>query len=318
MNDSILSLLNEAALQVCDEAEQKHAPVEVIQSHAGTVIDFAPDGVGSLEGGILLTRICMGDLAKVALLPPASPSLPLSRVQVTTDHPLFACIASQYAGWPFKHGKYFAMCSGPARIARGKEEILTAYDLVLPQRQVVGVLETRTLPGDEEIAEFANECDVSPSDVTLCVAPTASLPAAVQIVGRSIETTLHKLHELRFDLQNVKSASGTAPLPPIPGDDMIALGWTNDAILYGAEVQLWVQCDDSQLEELGPRIPSNSSSDFGRPFGEIFSAYDHDFYKIDKQLFSPARVIINNTSTGNVFVYGETHESILKKSFGLS
>ena len=45
-------------------------------------------------------------------------------VEVSTDHPLEACIGSQYAGWPVSVGKYFAMGSGPMRSVRGKEEVL--------------------------------------------------------------------------------------------------------------------------------------------------------------------------------------------------
>lgn len=318
LNPTLLANLNDAALAVCDEAEKSQAKINIIQSYSGTVFDFAPDGIGSLEGGVFLTRICMADLAKVSLLPPLPGQLPLARVQVTTDYPLTACIAGQYAGWPFSHGDYFAMCSGPARVARGKEDILSDYELQAPQHHVVGVLETSTLPGDEEIEHFARECEVSPTNVTLCVARSASIPAAVQIVGRSVETAMHKLHELKFDLRNVKSAMGVAPLPPIQGNDMVALGWTNDAILYGAEVQLWVDCDEQLIEELGPKIPSDFSKDFGRPFVEIFASYDHDFYKIDKMLFSPARVIINNIASGKTHEFGKTHTDILRKSFGLS
>ena len=320
LNEALLSELNDSARAVCNEAERSaaNARIKCIQPYSGSVLDFAPDGLGTLEGGLLLTRICMADLGKVSLLPPDLSGLPLRRVQVSTDLPLHACIAAQYAGWPFSHDDYFAMCSGPARIARGHEDILTDYELVISQQHVVGVFESRELPGDQEIQQFAEECQVSSENVTLCVAPTASLPAAVQIVGRSIETTMHKLHELNFDLRAVKSAIGNAPLPPIPDSDLIALGWTNDAILYGADVMLWVDCDDDWLRDRGPEIPSNSSSDFGRPFQEIFAAYDHDFYQIDKHLFSPARVTINNVASGKTHVFGKLHYDILEKSFRLN
>src|SRR4029079_1184018 len=103
----------------------------------------------------------------------------------------------------------------------------------------------------------------------------------VQILARSVETTLHKLHVLGFDLSRVVSGIGKAPLPPIAGDDLVAIGWTNDAILYGGSVTLSGRGDDVSIDEVGPRIPSNSSADHGRPFGEIFKRYDNDFYRID-------------------------------------
>ena len=42
-------------------------------------------------------------------------------IQVVTDHPVRACLASQYAGWAIQDGKYFAMGSArcePRREAR--------------------------------------------------------------------------------------------------------------------------------------------------------------------------------------------------------
>ena len=61
---------------------------------------------------------------------------------------------------------------------------------------------------------------------------------------------------------------------------------------------LTVRGDDASLEEIGPRVPSNASPDYGRPFAEIFARYDHDFYRIDPQLFSPAVVTIHNRRDG--------------------
>ena len=41
------------------------------------------------------------------------------RTGVSTDHPVRACLASQYAGWMIQEEKYFAMGSGPMRAAYG-------------------------------------------------------------------------------------------------------------------------------------------------------------------------------------------------------
>ena len=72
----------------------------------------------------------------------------------------------------------------------------------------------------------------------------------------------------------------------------------------------WSSCsvrgDDASLEEIGPRVPSSASADFGRPFAEIFARYDHDFYRIDPLLFSPAVVTFLNQDTGTTLRFGET------------
>ena len=84
-------------------------------------------------------------------------------------------------------------------------------------------------------SNIAEKCGVAPDWLTLLVARTASIAGTVQIVARSVETAMHKLHVLGFDLHANRAAIGNAPLPPVANDDLIAIGWTNDAILYGGK-----------------------------------------------------------------------------------
>jgi methenyltetrahydromethanopterin cyclohydrolase len=93
------------------------------------------------------------------------------------------------------------------------------------------------------------------------------------------------------------------------------IGLTNDAILYGTEVTLWVTGEASLVQELGPKIPSCASSDYGEPFRQIFERYDRDFYKIDPQLFSPAVVRLLHVPTGRSYRYGQFHPTVLQRSF---
>ena len=152
---------------------------------------------------------------------------------------------------------------------------------------------SRRLPPPELRQQIAADCGVDLRRLILLVAPTASLVGTIQIVARSVETAMHKLLELGFDVTQVKSGIGSAPLPPMGGtserDDMTAMGRSNDAILYGADVTLWCDCPDATLERFLPRIPSSASADYGRPFAELFADYDHDFYKIDKLLIQSGR-----------------------------
>ena len=78
---------------------------------------------------------------------------------------------------------------------------------------------------------------------------------------------------------------------------------------------LWVQADDDQLAELGPNIPSNSSSDFGEPFAAIFERSGRDFYKIDPLLFSPAEVTLVNLASGHAHRFGTLRPDVLTRSF---
>ncbi len=318
--DALKTSLNQRSLNLIHLALQDPRSNIVWVSHSGPaqILDFSIERPGTMADGITLAKICLADLADVAISASTSADLPLPRVNVATDFPVLACMASQYAGWPLAAGKFFAMCSGPARSLRGQEDVLKELDLVHRSEVAVGVLETSSVPTADSIAAFASDCSVAESNVTLCVARTASLPGTIQVVARSLETAMHKLHEVDFDLTTIISGFGSAPLPPIAGDDLTSLGWTNDAILYGGCVNLFVDTDDEKIANVIQRVPSSSSSDFGTPFLDIFNAYDRDFYKIDKLLFSPAQVVINNLRSGRTYTAGEIRHDILQASFGLA
>ncbi len=281
----------------------------------GRYIDCGIEARGGLHLGIELTRVCLGDLATVSIVPGDIAGRPVPTVQVVTDHPVQACLASQYAGWPISEGKYFAMGSGPMRAVRGKEPIYDAIGFLETENSVVGVLETRQPPPHSVIEAVAAECKTLPSFVTLLAAPTASLAGGVQVVARSVETALHKLAELKFDLGRIQSAHGSAPLPPVAHHDLAAIGRTNDAVLYGARVVLYVTGDDESLKQIGPQVPSCSSRDHGEPFSSIFARYKHDFYAVDPLLFSPAEVVFQNLETGRSHAVGHVDTDILARSF---
>ena len=99
----------------------------------------------------------------------------------------------------------------------------------------------------------------------------------------------------------------------IVDETMTGMGRTNDAILYGGTVHLFVDATDEEAKDLAEKMPSNTSSDYGRPFGEIFKSYEYDFFKIDPMLFSPAKVIITNTKSGKSFTAGELNAEVIKK-----
>jgi methenyltetrahydromethanopterin cyclohydrolase len=310
--------LNSRALRVADRMAADADALRIVVSRTpdgARVLDCGVQAVGGLATGLGMARVCLADLADVALLPPSLADLPCPMVQVVADQPVLACMASQYAGWQISVGKFFAMGSGPMRAAYGKEDLFDHIPGRERPTEAVGVMETRKLPTPEVTAYLAERLQLPAEQLTLLVAPTASIAGAVQVTARALETALHKLYELKFDLTQVVSGAGVAPLPPVAADDVTGIGRTNDAVLYGGRATLWVRADDEQIAAVGPRVPSSASRDHGAPFAEIFERYGRDFYDIDPLLFSPACVVFHNLRTGRSHAFGRTAPEVLRKSF---
>jgi methenyltetrahydromethanopterin cyclohydrolase len=281
------------------------------------LIDAGAASRGGLEAGLRMTEICMGGLGTVSLaLDRSSGKWPLS-VTVHSSQPVLACLASQYAGWRLSHEKYFAMGSGPARsLARVEplfEEI--AYTETEASTSVL-VLETHKPPPAAIVEKVSAATRLAPDALTFIYAPTQSLAGCVQIVGRSLEVALHKAHSLHFPLEDIVDGTGCAPVPAPHPDFLQAMGRTNDAIIYGGLVQLFVRGSASAARELAEQLPSNRSRDYGQPFAEIFKKFNGDFYAIDPHLFSPAEVIITAVETGETFRAGESNRQMLEQSLG--
>ncbi|HVJ84494.1 MAG TPA: methenyltetrahydromethanopterin cyclohydrolase [Caulifigura sp.] len=311
LNDAAFNLVNQALAAVDDLRVE---PVDV--KGAGCILDFGVEATGSLAAGLALAEICMAGLGEIQISNGEVAGCTWPHLNVSTDNPTEACLLSQYAGWKVSVGKFFGMGSGPMRAAYANEAIFEQLEYREEATAVIGVLETGRLPDLKVVLEIAKKCKVESERVALLTAPTSSIAGNMQVVARSVETALHKLHELGFDTTQIISAFGTAPISPVAADDLAAIGRTNDAILYGGRVTLWVEAEDEELRLIGPKVPSSSSSAYGKPFVEIFKEAGHDFYKIDPMLFSPAEIVFHNLESGSVFRYGETNAEVLKRSFG--
>jgi methenyltetrahydromethanopterin cyclohydrolase len=313
--------LNRRAVALADAmaADADRLRVAVTRLPGGArLIDCGVQVEGGLEAGRRLAEVCLGGLATVSFTEAALDDLRLPAVAVATDHPVAACLASQYAGWAIDPGGYFAMGSGPVRaVARVERELFEKIGYVEAAGAVALVLEGRALPDDAVAAWVAERCGLTPDRVTLLIAPTASVAGCVQIAARSVETGLHKMVELGFDVRKVRSGLGVSPLAPVAKNDLRGIGWTNDCILYGARAYLTVRAPDEEIDPLVERLPASSSADYGVPFHEVFERYDNQFYKIDPLLFSPAEVTVNNLTSGRVSRAGRVDPVVLRRSLGL-
>ncbi len=310
--------LNLLAAEIADAMEENAAllKVRVHRLPGGArVIDAGVETDGGLDAGLALAEICMGGLGNVTYttVPIGGRSWPA--VAVWTDHPAVACMASQYAGWAIAVGPFFAMGSGPLRAhVRVEKELFEKLGYAEKTERGVLVLETRTLPTDDVAAWAAAKAGLTPGQLTFVVAPTASLAGGVQISARILETGLHKMEKLGFDVRRVMSGLGTAPVPPVAKNDLRGIGRTNDCILYGGQAHYTVRAGDDELAELAAKLPASASRDYGTPFYDIFQRYEGDFYKIDPLLFSPAEVWLTSTTTGKTFHAGGLNADVLQAS----
>ena len=177
------------------------------------------------------------------------------------------------------------------------------------------MLESDRPPPAPVVAKVVRDCGIEPEQLTIIYAPTQSLAGTVQIIARMLEVALHKAFELGFPFERIVDGMGAAPISPPHPNFISAMGRTNDAIIYAGQVHLFVTGPADEARSLAERLPSDTSRDYGQPFGEIFKRVKGDFYAIDPMLFSPAEVIVTATETGESFRGGHVDLSLLDASF---
>ena len=292
-------------------------------SNGATIIDCGVNVDGSFKAGELYTKVCLGGLADVGISIPGdlSEKFALPSVKIKTDSPAISTLGSQKAGWSVSVGDFFALGSGPARAickkpAETYEEI--GYEDTEADLAIL-TLEADVLPGEDVAQYIADECNVDVKDVYLLVAPTSSLVGSIQISGRVVENGTYKMLEaIKFDVTKVKHAAGIAPIAPIDPDGLKAMGKTNDAVLFGGRTYYYVESDENDdIADVAAKLPSSAADGYGKPFFDVFKEAEFDFYKIDKGMFAPAEVVINDLTTGKIYKEGYVNVDLLKKSFGV-
>ncbi len=284
-----------------------------------TLIEASASQRGGVEAGLRIAEICMGGLGRVRLAPDsATPRWPWT-ITVSSPQPVIACLGSQYAGWRLAHGTgadaFFALGSGPARALAKTEAVLKDIGYADEAESATLVIESVRPPPPEVVEKVAHDCRIAPSALTVIFARTQSLAGGAQVVARVLEVALHKAHELKFPLDRIVDGMGAAPLCPPHPDLVVAMGRTNDAIIYGGRVQLFVTGPAADAKALAAALPSRTSRDFGAPFAEIFKRFKGDFYAIDPMLFSPAEIIVTAIESGASFRAGALHHELLDASF---
>ena len=247
---------------------------------------------------------------------PLDDKISLSAVEVFIDNTELACLASQMAGLQLSEGEFSVIASGPARaMARAEGDLhiqQTSYQD--NHNQAVLGITAKTLP-DEAFAEKAAQvCGVKTDELYLLMHSYDCIVCTVQVSARIVEQTINQMMLNNFDLSQLVSARGYCAIAPLAGDDLKAMGWVNDCLLYGGKAALWVKSTDEEIKTVIPKIVTESAADYGRLFIEMFEEAGRDFYAMDLSIHSPAMVQIININSGNIFIAGDIRKDILKKS----
>ena len=314
--------INEMGFEVFEEMLDyaDELQIEVQELDNGTVVaDAGVVAKGGYGAGVYLSRLCMSDLAEIQLAPYDIKGVLLPGIQVATDHPAVSCMASQCAMWQIKADKYFAMGSGPARVlARKTRDLYEKIGFEESSDVAVIVLESNKLPDETVSALIAEKCGIDPADLRIAVAPTDSVAGLVQVSARVVETGLHKLFTMGFDINTIKCGWGRAPISPITGDATMCMGSSNDAIIYGGETYYTLEYENlEELQQYLKGMPSQASRDWGAPFYKTFKAAGFDFFKVDHNVFAPAKVVMNEIKSRRTFVSGRVNQDVLAESFNL-
>ncbi|XVH32311.1 methenyltetrahydromethanopterin cyclohydrolase [Haloferacaceae archaeon DSL9] len=307
--------INRSAIELVDEAldfaDELNIGAYELESGA-TVIDFGVDAEGGIEAGILLSEIQTAGLAAVRSRMGEVEGAPIPHVELTTDHPGIALLCSQKAGWELDFEDFDGLGSGPARALVGRETEFERMGYYDEFDFTVLAVESVDLPDDRIARHVADLSGVEESSVFLPTFASGSTVGSVTMAARAAELAVFRLSELGYDPRDVLSANSVAPAAPVSYSEATAMGRTNDALAYGADVYLQVREEFNRFDE----VPSTAADDYGKPFEQIFEEVDWDFYDVSATVFAPARVTIDVVD-GDTYVLGEKDEALVAESFGL-
>jgi methenyltetrahydromethanopterin cyclohydrolase len=307
--------LNRLAIELVDEAidfaDELTIAVESLSGDAA-VLDFGVEVPGGIEAGLLSAEIGTAGLSTVATSGRTVAGAPLTHVELATDHPALALLCAGKGGWELSVGDFEGLGSGPARALVAEEEIFQQLGYRETADFAVLCVETDQLPGEDVAAAVAQRTGVAETAVFLPAYRSASLTGSVVAASRAAELATFRLAELGYDPAEILSASGIAPVPPVPGTEDVAMARAADAVAYGGRVQLTVDEPFDRFEA----VASTAATEVGGPLAEAFADVGWEFAALPREVFGPAQVTVDVVG-GDTHVVGATHEEILAESFGL-
>ncbi len=314
--------LNKMAMKVVDEivADPEALGCKVIKMECGVnLIDMGLACKGSWKAAVLFTRATIGDHGIVNLGRfKLNDEYSFSSVEMYIDQPLVACMGSEIAGWKLGEGEFATIGSGPARATAhvASDWYFEMTDYKDDYDKAVLCIQDVRYPTEQVAKEIADACHVKPEDTYLLIAPSTCIVGSMQVSARMLEQTCHKMFEKNFHAGQIVLARGCAPIAPIVKDEMKAMGRINDALIYGSEVEIWVDSDDISIAKVIHQLAGKTSSpNYGELFEDVFEKSGRDFFYVDHDVHSLGKVQIHNINSGRAFTAGEINYKLLEQSF---
>ena len=220
--------------------------VDVSQGPLGeTRIDCGVRAIGGLEAGRRMGEICLGGLGRVTLETTDPSSAWPFNVTVHTNQPVLACLGSQYAGWSLsvedKGKKYHVLGSGPARALGSPEKLFD--ELGYRDKADRACSGARSRPRSSGRPGRACRQGLQGLDRRRSPSSTRrhrASPARCRSPRAASRSRCTRRMSSISRSHDIVDGMATAPLPPPAPGFVAAMGRTNDAIIYGGRVQLFV------------------------------------------------------------------------------
>lgn len=313
--------LNERAAQIVEERllpDLDALGVSVYTLPCGaTVLDMGIEAKGGFLAAKYFSEAAMGGLGELTYrtMQVGDHLLPVAAVHV--DRPVVAELGAHdaflYVQW---HGVNYSV-GGPIRAVHGTD----FYVQSLPYRdsgasRVVATIQTDQFPDNELLLAIAEKAAVDPASIYLMAARTGTLTGAAQVCARNVEQSLPSLLDHGFPVETIVQACGYAPIPSVVDDEMLAYGRVNDGLIYGQETNLYVDCEDAEIERLVDVLPFSKNKDvYGTPFEILFAQCGHLWRNVPREWDAPCKVNFFNLRTGHSFEIGALHCGVLERAF---
>ena len=289
--------------------------------NGSTVIDMGVNYTGGYQAAKHLVEITLGGLGYLQYGNFDLDGLELPQVEIYVDSPVIACLSSQLSGWTLpelKTDNIVPLISGPIRTIVKEDSFAKAFPYEDKSDEVVVALQGGLIPDVKLTDYLASKSGVDPDKVYVLTAATGSLAGMVNVVARTLETSLWRLHDLGFNPEKVISAWGKAPIPPISKDEYTSMIRSNTYVYYGGTVGLTVDCDDKEITDILTKVvlSKETTEQYGMPFGKLLEEANGNIFEMTKFVHSVAKVIFYNIRSGNTFRCGTTDLEVLKECLG--